>query len=122
MKTYLVKIPAPLLCNNGRSMYSFILKLDIIKLNLKPVLGLLSAGNLLVQAFNGLFSLIEACRQLLTAAVKLINSAKAISFKLGAPELYLSLGLGQTLESVRFPLRFFLNAIPQALKLKKEGR
>merc|ERR1719210_2158219 len=70
----LVKVPASLLSNDSSSMHSLILKLDVLKLSFKTVLGLLSAGDLLVQSFNGLFSLLQAGIQLLPTSIKFINA------------------------------------------------
>jgi len=93
-------------------MNTLILKLKVFKLSLKPLLGLFSADNLLVESLNGLLSLSQSTSQLLLAALKLINPAKAFSLKLGLPELNLSLSLGKSLQGIRFLLRlkiFILN-------------
>jgi hypothetical protein len=100
-------------------MNTLILKLKVFKLSLKPLLGLFSAENLLVESLNGLLSLSQSTSQLLLAALKLINPAKAFSLKLGLPELNLSLSLGKSLQGIRFLLRFFFNALPQVFKLER---
>jgi hypothetical protein len=100
-------------------MNTLILKLKVFKLSLKPLLGLFSADNLLVESLNGLLSLSQSTSQLLLAALKLINPAKAFSLKLGLPELNLSLSLGKSLQGIRFLLRFFFNALPQVFKLER---
>ena len=99
-------------------MDTLVLKLEILKLSFKPVLGLLSAGNLLVEGFNGLLSLSQADWKLLFATLELIDAAKTLSLKLGSPELNLSLSLGESLECIRLLLRLFLNALPQILELE----
>merc|ERR1711976_16380 len=98
-------------------MDSFVFKLKIFKFGLKAVLGLLSAGNLLVEGFNGFLCLSKASRQLVLAALKLFNSAQTFSLILRSPELHLSLCLGQGLESIRLLLILFFNAFLQVLKL-----
>jgi hypothetical protein len=100
-------------------MNTLILKLKVFKLSLKPMLGLFSADNLLVESLNGLLSLSQSTSQLLLVALKLINPTKAFGLKLGLPELNLSLSLGESLQGIRFLLRFFFNALPQVFKLKR---
>jgi hypothetical protein len=77
----------------------------------------------LVDGFNGLFSFNQTDREFLLATLQLINAAKTLSLKLGSPELNFSLGLRQSLKSIRFLLRLFFNSLPQIFKLvegKKE--
>merc|ERR1711963_792747 len=113
----LVKVPASLLSDDGSSMDSLIFQLDVLKFSLKTMLGLFSAGNLLVQAFNGLFSLSKTSIELLPAAVKLINAAKSFSLKLGFPKLDFSLSLGESFEGIRFLFRLLLNTLLQLFQL-----
>merc|ERR1719150_1099545 len=101
-------------------MDSLIFKLKVFKFSLKTVLGLFSASNLLVQAFNGFFSFRKTGRQFLLASLKLINSAKSFSLKLGSPQLDFSLGLRQSLKGIRLLLRLLFNALPQVLQLSIE--
>ena len=59
-ENYLVKILSTLFGDNSCSMDTLVLKLKVFQFSFKPVLGLLSAGNLLVEGFNGLLSLSQA--------------------------------------------------------------
>ena len=60
INVYLVEVLSTLLSDDSCGMDTLVLKLEILKLSFKPVLGLLSAGNLLVEGFNGLLSLSQA--------------------------------------------------------------
>ena len=60
-------------------MDTLILKLKILQLGLKTVLGLFSAGNLLVQGLNGFLSLSQTGIKLGLAALQLINATKTLS-------------------------------------------
>merc|ERR1719418_527255 len=113
----LVKVSASLLSNDSSGVDSFIFKLNILKLSLKTMFGLLSACNLLVQGLNGLLSFNEPGRKFLLAAFKLINAAESFSFKLRPPQLDFSLRFGQCLEGIRLLLRLLLNPLPQILEL-----
>merc|ERR1719381_471904 len=117
----LIEVLAPLFSNDGCSVDTLVLKLKILQLSLKAHLGLLSAGNLLVQGLDGLFSLSKAGADLGLGSLKLINAAKTLSLVLGPPQLNLSLGLGQSLQSIRFLLILLLDAVLQALKLSVQA-
>merc|ERR1719340_258800 len=58
--------------------------------------------------------------QLSLAHFKLINAACCFSFHLGLPQLDFSIGLGKSLESIRFLLRFLINTVLQVLKLSAQ--
>merc|ERR1719225_1087254 len=83
----LVEVLATTLGDDGSSMDTLVFQLQVLQLGFKTVLGLLSAGNLLVQGFNGLLSLLDTCAQLVLAALKLIDTAKTFSLVLGPPQL-----------------------------------
>merc|ERR550534_2020740 len=117
MDSLVFKLKILKLSDDSSSMDSLVFKLKILKLSLKTMLGLFSASNLLVQCFNGLLCLNEPSRKLLLAAFKFINAAKCLSFKLGSPQLNLSMRLGQCLKSIRFLFRLFFNSFLQVLKL-----
>ena len=97
---YLVKVLSTLFSDDSSGMDTLVLQLEILKLSLKPVLGLLSADNLLVQSLNGLLSLCHPASQLLLAALKIIDATQTLRLKLGPPELNLSLCLGESLECI----------------------
>jgi hypothetical protein len=103
-------------------MDTLVLKLKVLQLSFKSVLGLLSGCNLLVDGFNGFLGFNQPDREFLLAALQLINAAKTLSLKLGSPELNFSLGLRQSLKSIRFLLRLFFNSLPQIFKLVDEKR
>ena len=63
-------------------MDTLVLKLEILKLSFKPVLGLLSGSNLLVESFNGLLRFRQAHGKLLLSSLKLINATNSFSLKL----------------------------------------
>merc|ERR1719414_2255194 len=112
-----VKVSASLLSDDGSSMDSLILQLDVFQLSFKSMFGLFSACNLLVQAFNGLFSLSKTSSQLSSVAFQFINATKSLSLKLGFPELDLCLSLRQSLQTIRLLFRFFFNSVSQVFKL-----
>jgi hypothetical protein len=100
-------------------VHALVFKLQVLQLSLEPVLRLLGAGDLLVQSFDRLLGFGQADRQLLLAALQLVDPAEAFSFEFGPPELDLGLGLGEGLESVGLLLRLLLNALSEIFELKK---
>merc|ERR1719412_1543921 len=117
----LVKVLATLLSDDGSSMDALILQLKVFQLSLKAVLGLLSAGDLLVEGLDGLFSLSQAGANLLLGSLKLINTAKTLSLVLRPPQLNFGLGLRQSLKSIRLLFIFLINAVLQALRFSVEA-
>merc|ERR1712121_546344 len=117
----LVKVLGPLLSDDGSGMDALILQLKILQVGFKAVLGLLSAGNLLVQRLNSLLSLSKAGHDLSLGSFQLINTAKTFSLILRSPQLDFSLGLGQSLEGIRFLLILLINAVLQALQLSVQA-
>merc|ERR1712241_276351 len=113
----LVEVLATTLGDDGSSMDTLIFQLQVLQLSFKTVLGLLSAGNLLVQGFNGLLSLLDTCAQLVLAALKLINTAKTFSLVLGPPQLAFGLGLGEGFKSIRLLLILLFDALLEILQL-----
>merc|ERR1712165_671676 len=103
-------------------MDSLILKLKIFKLSFKAMFGLLSTGHLLVQAFNGFFSLIKTGRQLLFATLKLINTSKAFCLKFGSPQLDFSLSFGKSFQGIRFLLNTLSQIFQFSVKILKLGK
>merc|ERR1712241_80173 len=113
----LIKVLATALSDDGSSMDPLVLELQIFKLSFKTVLGLLSAGNLLVQGLNCLLSLLDTGAQLVLATLKLINTSKTFSLVFGPPQLAFSLGLGEGFESIRLLLIFLFNALLEIFQL-----
>merc|ERR1711881_490406 len=66
----LVKVLSTALSDDSSGMNPLVLKLQILQLSLKTVLGLLSAGNLLVEGLNSFLSLLDTGTQLVLAALQ----------------------------------------------------
>merc|ERR1719322_1070190 len=113
----LVKVAATLLSDHGGGVGALVLHAQLLKLGVHSGSGLLSGGNLGVEALNDLLSLGDTRGKLVSASLKLVNASKSFNFILGFPELNLSLGLGQTLESIILLLILLVNAHAQVLSL-----
>merc|ERR1719471_221387 len=116
----LVKVASSLLGDHGGGVSSLVLHGQLLQLSVHPGLGLLSGGNLGVQVLNHLLSLLDTRSKLGLASLQLINATKSLNLVLGLPELDLSLGLGQTLESIILLLVLLVNAHAQVLSLSHE--
>merc|ERR1719328_761893 len=116
----LVKVAATLLSDHGGCVGALVLHAQLLKLGVHAGLGLLSGGNLGVEVLNVFLSLLDTRGQLGLATLKLINAAKSLNFILGLPELDLSLGLGQSLESIILLLILLVNAHAEILSLSHQ--
>merc|ERR1719429_775936 len=117
----LVKVAATLLSDHGGGVGALVLHGHLLQLSVHSGLGLLSGGNLGVEAFNNFLSLLDTRGQLVSASLKLINAAKSFNLVLGFPELDLSLSLGQTLESIILLLILLVNAHAEVLSLSHQA-
>merc|ERR1719394_1023520 len=116
----LVKVATTLLSDHGGSVGALVLHGELLQLSIHAGLGLLSGGNLGVEALNDLLSLGDTRGKLVSASLKLVNASESFNFILGFPELDLSLGLGQTLESIILLLILLVNAHAQVLSLSHQ--
>merc|ERR1719480_393817 len=116
----LVKVVGTLLSGDSGSMGPLVLHGDLLELGLKTVLGLLGGGDLGVEAVNCLLSLHDAAAKLGLASFQLINASKSLSLILGLPELYLGLGLGESLESIVLLVGLLVNSHLEVLTLGGE--
>merc|ERR550517_1477133 len=97
---HLVEVLSPLLGDDCGGVSTLILHLEILKLNLDAVFGLLGGSNLGVERVDGLLGFINASAKLRLVALELVNAAKCLSLELGFPQLDLSLSLGEGTEGV----------------------
>merc|ERR1719410_2177830 len=111
---------ATLLSDHSCSVGALVLHAQLLKLGVHAGLGLLSGGNLGVEVLNVFLSLLDTRGQLGLATLELINAAKSLNFVLGFPELNLSLGLGEPLESIILLLILLVNAHAQVLGLSHQ--
>merc|ERR1712198_360674 len=98
-------------------MNTLILHGDLIKISSKSGLGLFNIGNLGLERVNIFLSLNNFGLKFGSSTFKLLNSGHAFSFISRSPELDLSLGLGESLESIRLAHVLILNLLLQVLKL-----
>merc|ERR1719384_972621 len=101
-------------------MNPFIFQLEDFQLNFHPAFALFSGCNLCSESINGFISLRKGSAQLSLAHFKLINAACCFSFDLGLPQLDFGISLRESLESIRFLLRFLINTVLQVLKLSAQ--
>merc|ERR1719397_2087786 len=113
----LVEVLAPLLGDEGSSVYPLVLHGQVIELVVHPGLGLLSVGNLGGERVNQLLALNNLGLQLVAGGLKLLNSTHALGFKAGLPQLDLRLGLGKGLQGVGLPHGFVLHLLPEVLEV-----
>merc|ERR1719328_713904 len=116
----LVKVAATLLGDHGGGVGALVLHAQLLQLSVHSGLGLLSGGNLGVEVLNVFLGLLDTRGQLGLATLELINAAKSLNFVLGFPELDLSLGLGESLESIILLLILLVNAHAQILSLSHQ--
>merc|ERR1719438_134981 len=116
----LVKVAATLLGDHGGGVGALVFHGQLLQLSVHSGLGLLSGGNLGVEAFNNFLSLLDTRGQLGLATLELINTAKSFNLVLGFPELDLSLSLGQSLESIILLLILLVNAHAEVLSLSHQ--
>merc|ERR1719419_535182 len=105
----LVKVLASLLSNQGSSMNTFILHSNLIKVSSSSGLRLLIVGNLGSQSINIFLCLNNSGLELSPCTLELINLAHTFGFISGSPQLNFSLGLRQSLQSIRLPHVLILN-------------
>merc|ERR1719394_878444 len=79
----LVKVAATLLGDHGGGVGALVLHGQLLQLGVHSGLGLLSGGNLGVEAFNNFLSLLDTRGKLVSASIKLINAAKSFNLVLG---------------------------------------
>merc|ERR1719285_247958 len=124
----LLKVLASLFSDDSCSMSAFILKCHFFKFSFKSMLGFLSRGNLLIERLNVLFSFHYTSTKLVSVTLKLVNSSKSFSLKLGFPQLDLSLSLGEGPEGIILLISFLINfhlevfsLSGEVLKLSEQG-
>merc|ERR1719419_1765151 len=115
----LVKVLASLLSNQGSSMNTFILHSNLIKVSSSSGLRLLIGGNLGSQSINIFLCLNNSGLELSPCTLKLINLAHTFGFISGSPQLNFSLGLRQSLQSIRLPHVLILNLFLQVLQISR---
>merc|ERR1719167_183188 len=115
----LVKVLASLLSNQGSSMNTFILHSNLIKVSSSSGLRLLIVGNLGSQSINIFLCLNNSGLELSPCTLKLINLAHTFGFISGSPQLNFSLGLRQSLQSIRLPHVLILNLFLQVLQISR---
>merc|ERR1719237_1004929 len=107
---HLVKVLSPLLGDDGGGVSTLILHLEILKLNLDAVLGLLGGSNLGVERVNGLLGFVNTSAKLRLVALELVDAAKSLSLELRFPQLDLSLSLGEGAQGVVLALGLLLDS------------
>merc|ERR1719367_2326112 len=113
----LVKVLGALLSDQSSGVDTLVLHGDVIQVSGKSALGLLGVGNLGGQDINELLILDNLGLELVAGSLKLLNAAHTLSLIAGLPQLDLSLGLGQSLESIRLPHGLVLKLLPQVLEV-----
>merc|ERR1719237_1943164 len=107
---HLVKVLSPLLGDDCGGVSTLILHLEILKLNLDAVLGLLGGSNLGVERVNGLLGFVNTSAKLRLVALELVDAAKSLSLELRFPQLDLSLSLGEGAQGVVLALGLLLDS------------
>merc|ERR1719410_2939229 len=101
-------------------MGALVLHGELFKFSLHSGAGLLGRSNLGVKVIDGLFGLRYTSSELVLASLEFVDAAKSLNIVLGLPELYFSLGLGQSLEGIVLLLRLFVNSHTEVLSLGGE--
>jgi hypothetical protein len=97
-------------------MSPLILHRQIFQVRLHATTRFLAVGNLDIEGLNGLFSLLDARLELVASHLKLIYTAHTLSLIARAPQLDLSLALGEGLQSIRLALVLILNTLTGILQ------
>merc|ERR1719206_996887 len=103
---HLVEVLRSLVGNDGGSVDPLKLKLEVFKLGVHPVFGLLR--------------LLQSHLQLRLVPLKLVDPAEPFSLVLGTPELDLCLSFAQLLQDLRLLLGLLLNPLPHGVELGGE--
>merc|ERR1719237_1430094 len=107
---HLVEVLSPLLGDDCGGVGALILHLQILKLNLNAMLGLLGGSNLGVEGVDCLLGFINASAKLRLVALELVNATKCLSLELGFPQLDLSLSLGEGTQGVVLALSLLFDS------------
>merc|ERR1719472_381143 len=113
----LVKVLGALLSDQSSGVDTLVLHGDVIQVSGKPALGLLGIGNLGGQNINELLVLDNLGLELVAGSLELLNAAHTLGLIARLPQLDLSLGLGQSLESIGLPHGLVLKFLPQVLEV-----